>query len=117
VLIYVGSNHSFYQFSIQVAGGRHRDPDDGKPDRSAPFSQRAVLGGRGRKRAALLCPDRLQRRPESFGGTRLHLDDDELVPAPADQIDLSAPGDKPGAYDLIAAGTKQARGRPFASLS
>src|SRR5439155_9046259 len=63
-------------------------------DGAVPPGERAVLGGRRRQGPALLRPDRLQGRPKRIAGTGLHLDHDQLSSPAADQVELSAPGDK-----------------------
>src|SRR5439155_25954331 len=64
-------------------------------DGAVPPGERTVLGGRRRKRAALLRADPLQGRAERVGGTGPHLHHDQLPSPAADQGDPPAPRDQP----------------------
>src|SRR2546428_13710308 len=83
--------------------GGHGDTHARVTNRPAPLRKGAVFGRGGHQRFALARTDRLERRAERVAAPSLHLDDDEIPTAPADQVQLATPGEKARADDLIAA--------------
>src|SRR5947199_10150452 len=88
----------FDQLRFQAAVRCDRDSDHGVADRAAPFRECAVLRGRRLQSASLAGTDPLEWRAERVRGARLHLDHDEVAPAPADEIELAAPGEEASAH-------------------
>src|SRR5207245_4375010 len=81
----------------------HGDSHDRVANRASPLRKGAVFGRGGHQRFALARTDRLERRAELVAAPSLHLDHDEVATPPADQVQLSSPGEKARADDLIAA--------------
>jgi len=94
---------------FQVSIGADRDLDHRKPDRPAPLRKRPVLRRCSPESLSLARPHRFQRRAERIACSRLDLDDDEVLAAPAYQVELTAPGQEPRTHDLIAERTEQFR--------
>src|SRR5258707_5677939 len=90
------------QLSRETAGRVAGQADNREADVPAPAGQRSVFGRRGPEGFALARANSLERRAEGVAGPGFHLDHNQVVPSPADEIDLPAPRSETRADDLVA---------------
>ena len=89
------------------------EPHHRKANRAPPMRECSIFGGRCHQRLAFSRADSLQWRPERIAGSSLHLHHDELRAAPADQVQLAAPGGETRSHDLVATLLKQVGRSPL----